>query len=1015
VRVLVAVVALMMSAAGWARAAEQPQYRPPEAWVKALAIPTSGSDADGAAQILLQDYQTAFGAQGDEFYQETAVKIRSAQGLSDWGNVIIPWQPDTETLVIHTLAIIRGDKTIDLLAGGKTFTVLRRETNLEMAMLDGTLTATIQPEGLQVGDVLHLAYTRQRHDPVMKGRSQDWNYLARPGVVERAYFRMVWPRSKPVRWKAALGLGQPAVSQTATGSELVIDMAKAEAPQAPRGAPQRFGNLANIQATDFSSWADASALMQPLYAKAATLAPDSPLRAEIARIKAASGDPKVRAAAALKLVEDQVRYLYLGLNNGGYVPADADVTWARRFGDCKAKTVLLLALLKGLGVEAQPALVSTEWGDGLDQRLPTMDAFDHVAVRARIGGKTYWLDGTRIGDDDLDGLPTPDFHWMLPVQAAGGALEPLRPTLYAEPHMESRMRLDASAGMDAPAAAHVEHLFRGDEGLGVRLRLQAMSHADLDRAMRGYWRKATPWIEPKSVAFSHDAKGVILTMDGSANLLWSKDGENRDLFIDDSNMGYDASFQREPGPNHEAPFAVSYPSYATRHVQVVLPQNGEGFILANAGPISTVVAGVEYRRTAAIDKGVASIDISIRSMAPEFPFAEAPAAAATLRDWGLHAVAIRSNPRLAHAETDADKCLKRGADALSACTALIQSLPPGSPGLAAAYFGLAAVYYDGRDWDRAIVGYTNSLQVRPDLPDAYEGRGAAYANKALFALALADYDQAIKLSPKTPLYWDNRGLAYVNQGKTGEAVADFTQALELDPKNADVLLHRATTYRVGKDWDHALADLDHAIALHPDAAGPYADRGLVHNLKGEPDLALKDLDKALALDPKAVGALAARGGLHEARGEWDLAIADLSQALALNPRNAGMLNVRCWVRAQAGRELDQALDDCGAAIAMGNAQLRAAALDSRGLVRIRLKQFDLAVADYDDALRLNPKAASSLYARGLAKRLRGDAVQGDADIASAKALKADVAQSYARIGLAPDAPPKAQARADAGP
>ena len=38
-------------------------------------------------------------------------------------------------------------------------------------------------------------------------------------------------------------------------------------------------------------------------------------------------DPKDQAAAVLRLVQDQVRYLALTMNDGGVVPAQADQTW----------------------------------------------------------------------------------------------------------------------------------------------------------------------------------------------------------------------------------------------------------------------------------------------------------------------------------------------------------------------------------------------------------------------------------------------------------------------------------------------------------------------------------------------------------------------------------------------------------------------------------------------------------------------------------------------------------------
>src|SRR5579859_6412530 len=113
---------------------------------------------------------------------------------------------------------------------------------------------------------------------------------------------------------------------------------------------------------------------------------DSPLHEEVARIRAASKDPKIQAAMALDLVEDEVRYLFLGMNNGGLIPAAADLNWSRRFGDCKGKTVLLLALLRELGIKSEPALVDTRMGDDLDARPAMVNAFDHVIVRATVGG-----------------------------------------------------------------------------------------------------------------------------------------------------------------------------------------------------------------------------------------------------------------------------------------------------------------------------------------------------------------------------------------------------------------------------------------------------------------------------------------------------------------------------------------------------------------------------------------------------------------------------------------------------
>ena len=79
--------------------------------------------------------------------------------------------PISDTFVVHKLLILRGYQVIDVLKT-QSFTVVRREPNMEAAMLDGVLTGNIQPEGLQVGDILDFAISMTSRDPTLKGHAQ---------------------------------------------------------------------------------------------------------------------------------------------------------------------------------------------------------------------------------------------------------------------------------------------------------------------------------------------------------------------------------------------------------------------------------------------------------------------------------------------------------------------------------------------------------------------------------------------------------------------------------------------------------------------------------------------------------------------------------------------------------------------------------------------------------------------------------------------------------------------------
>ena len=63
---------------------------------------------------------------------------------------------------------------------------------------------------------------------------------------------------------------------------------------------------------------------------------------------------------------------------------------------------------------------------------------------------------------------------------------------------------------------------------------------------------------------------------------------------------------------------------------------------------------------------------------------------------------------------------------------------------------------------------------------------------------------------------------------------------------------------------------------------------------------------------------------------------------------------------------------------------------SRGLAYHGKKDYDRAIADYNQAIQLDPKDADAYFSRGLAKRRKGDNSGGDADIAAAKTIDPDV-------------------------
>lgn len=856
----VVLVMALVAASGGAWAADKLEFGPPAAWVKPAAPIAAPKPDSAAARLLLNDQQSRYGPDGVETYSEILIEVEKPEGLTAAGTLMATWSPDVETVTVHKLHLIRGGKVIDVLASGQTFTVLRRENNLERASLNGALSGVIQPEGLQVGDVIDFAATITRRDPVMKGHAEALISVVGGSVTHDLRMRRLWPKGSSMRWRQTAGLPAPKVGQSGDQVELTLAATDFQPKEGPSDAPGRFGELNQQELSDFKSWAEVSQLMAPLYQQAATIAPDSPLRDEIAKIRQASNDPKVQAAAALRLVQDRVRYLYLGMNNGGYIPATAERTWARLYGDCKGKTALLLAVLHELGIQAEPALVSTGHGDGLDERLPMIEVFDHILVRAVIGGTVYWLDGARLGDRNIDRIDMPPYRWALPVRAEGGQLERLAVRPSEIPSSDTTIRMDASAGLSIPAPVHIDMKLRGDAAQQLKFSIDNASEADREKGLRAFWQNDYDWIDIKTVKAEYDeaAGEMKLSMDGSAKMAWNAgEGYGRLYETDGAYIGAKLSFKREAGSDQDAPFALSYPNYRRSRETIQLPYGGTDFAIVGDN-IDKTVAGFELKRNTSLENGVFTLLTSTRVMVPEIAAKDARAAESELNKLAATTVYIRA--------------------------------PSG---------------YLPTPQEAAL-----SSKSTPTTADEFVQRGYERQNQGDDDLALADFDAALKLDPKSAIALADRGISLIHKGRLDAAEADLTAAARLAPRNV-VPLHGLGMLAVARgDRKAAITAFSQAIALDPDDDFALTQRAPL----GDREQELSDLGEVLRIDPQRIDAYLARIGIYLAAGEKAKAGADMDRLASLKFSDPDALEGQGQALLNVGRKTD-ARRALGAAIA----------------------------------------------------------------------------------------------------
>ncbi|MGH6786524.1 MAG: DUF3857 domain-containing protein [Novosphingobium sp.] len=556
-----------------------------------LSVP---DDVRGPLFIRRQNTQAHLSKTGQRTFIASLIRILDTNALA-LGNLSLSWNPAAGTPVIHAVRVHRDGTARDVLADVK-FEVLRREDQLEAATLDGILTATLRIPDLRVGDDLEVAYTLPSQDPTLGSDDSGLLFLVPAPPPGRFDLRLTWDSGHEPQLRHTADLAAM-LKRDERGVSIAAD--NPTSLSLPKDAPPRYTWVRVLEYSDFATWQSVSSRIAPLFSKAAALSKDSAVKREAITIAAASLGEKARAAAALKLVQQQVRYVYVGLNAGNLTPASAEETWQRRYGDCKGKTALLLALLQELGIAAQAVLVNNSGNDdGLDQRLASPGMFDHVLVRAVIEGQTYWLDGTLPHPYAPSTDPVFSYRWVLPLSQNGAELEGIAWAPATKPLDTTLFEIDARGGFSQPAIIRNVMIKRGREALTEYYQFSSITDSQLEAAYRRELEGSSTWNEVTKVSWRFDATELasILEIEGTGPVDWDTDSRSRSLILPGGGFSPPERHMRGGDQSSSAPY-YGKPEFDCRVTTVRLPTDTAEKDWSFNSTFDNAMYGRTYRRS----------------------------------------------------------------------------------------------------------------------------------------------------------------------------------------------------------------------------------------------------------------------------------------------------------------------------------------------------------------------------------------------------------------------------------
>jgi tetratricopeptide (TPR) repeat protein len=325
-------------------------------------------------------------------FQQVVVKVLTERGVEAWRQLPITYSPDRQEVRVVKVRITKADGSIVDSYGDQDRNMNEPWTGMYYDARARVLTFPT----LSTGDVLEVQW-RLDDTSVENLLADYWGDVdAVQSVYPKRHYRYVvdMPQARKLYWNEQTA---PKWLKAESHTEADRTLYRFEATNVARVVPEpQMPGWAEISSplhlSTYATWDDVGRYWWGLVRE--QLLPDEELKKTVdGLLKGIDRNDTQKVVAALYgFVVTNTRYVALEFGIHGYKPYRVDRVLARRFGDCKDKASLIVAMLKVAGVDARLVLLRMRHLGRLAPEPASLAAFNHAI--AYVPKLDLYLDGT---------------------------------------------------------------------------------------------------------------------------------------------------------------------------------------------------------------------------------------------------------------------------------------------------------------------------------------------------------------------------------------------------------------------------------------------------------------------------------------------------------------------------------------------------------------------------------------------------------------------------------------------
>jgi transglutaminase-like putative cysteine protease/tetratricopeptide (TPR) repeat protein len=346
----------------------------------------------GTNVVILDDEDNyVFDADGKTVHTHyLAYKVLTQKGAEGWDAISLSWQPWHEERPSVRARVITSDNVIHPLES-KTITDAPEREESDKTYGDRRVLRAPLP-AIAPGSVVEEEEISKESAPFFGAGVAERYYFAGAVPIQQMKLVLDAPESLSLHYSAELLPDMKPEKSLANGRvQIVFQQGPVEAfDDIENYLPREMPGWPHVTFSTGASWQDiAEAYGKIIKEKAAA----KDVQSLVNGLISGKTTRDEKASAILQYLSQEIRYTGVEFGDAAIIPHLPAETLQHKYGDCKDKATLMVAMLQAAGIPSYVALLNAGWRHDAEAELPGIGQFDHAIVYVP-GSPDLWIDPT---------------------------------------------------------------------------------------------------------------------------------------------------------------------------------------------------------------------------------------------------------------------------------------------------------------------------------------------------------------------------------------------------------------------------------------------------------------------------------------------------------------------------------------------------------------------------------------------------------------------------------------------